>query len=370
MNKRAAKKIPYLHERDGSLYVRVPYRSGRKWRSKERRVESRDEALSAIQEIKVELGMFGPSAFDGERMTFDQLFEEYARAYPGSRPGSSNRDIFTEYFSGRRLRSITYADCKRFKAARQAHVSTKTNTTRKSATINRELEQLRAILFYALHHGWIRFNPFTAGPPLISKAEETRRDRVPTPEEERRILAHCVKPREHLRGLIIATRDTGLRRSALQALTWSMIDFENRLIRCPAGNVYKQRPALIGISDRLFNELVILFNRSDRAEDSLIFDHVKDFKRSYATACRLAGVSGLRFNDFRHGFATDLMEAGVPLHLAMKLAGHTNPTTHDIYTNVDARLALEVKEKLNRLHEARNSSEDFPALDPVNGYLN
>ena len=87
-----------------------------------------------------------------------------------------------------------------------------------------------------------------------------------------------------------------------------------------------------------------------------VFAGASDFKRSYRTACRLAGVAGLRFNDLRHGFATDLMEAGVEERLAMKVAGHNNAKTHAIYTNVDERLALQVAAALNRLHQNRRVS--------------
>jgi hypothetical protein len=45
-----------------------------------------------------------------------------------------------------------------------------------------------------------------------------------------------------------------------------------------------------------------------------------------------------------------MMEAGVEERLALKAAGHTNPETHWIYTNIDKRLARTVAKSLNKLH--------------------
>ena len=52
-----------------------------------------------------------------------------------------------------------------------------------------------------------------------------------------------------------------------------------------------------------------------------------------------------------------MMEAGVPKDLAMKAAGHRNPEIHDIYTNIDQRIARQLAEALDRLHESPGRNE-------------
>ena len=227
---------------------------------------------------------------------------------------------------------------------------------RKPASINRELELLRTILLYAYRQGWIPRNPFAGGPPLIIKSAEVTRDRIPTAEEEARILAACEEDprRAHLRPYVIATRDTGLRLSALQELTWKCIDWNQRLIRPPQNtNRYKSRPRAIGMTNRLYDELQRLYQVSGSDPAGLVLPEVGSLKRSWTTACRIAGVEGLRFNDLRHGFATDLMVAGIAEHYAMRLAGHSNPEIHKIYTNVDDRMARQAAEALDELHQSR-----------------
>lgn len=344
-------RIPYLHERHGRLYVRIQYRrpDGR-MAAKERTVANEREALTAIAEIKAQLGEGGPGVFDGERMTFAELLTEYRRAHP-DKP-RWYLDPLAEYFGQKRIRAITYGDLKRFKQSRE-EIKRADGLDRKPATINRELEQLRAVLLLAVRHGWLLRNPFLGGPPLIVKSEEERRDRVPTPFEEARMLAVCIPPREHLRPLIIATRDTGLRKSALLSLTWRDVDLEGGRLLIPRGNRYKRRPKVIAMTARLRAELERLRGEPDEP----VFGSIKDFKRSYKTACRLAGIEGLRFNDWRHGFATDLLEAGIPERLAMKAAGHANASTHAIYANLDERISRQIAEALDRLHAARMGEE-------------
>jgi integrase len=326
-------------------------------------VNSVAEAISAIEQIKQDLGQRGPAAFDGERMTFAELMDEYqkARTLP-----KWYADPLVEYFGRQRIQTITYGDLQRFKAARSQTLNQKTGEPRSPSTVNRELECLRSVLLYAVRHDWLVKNPFSKGPTsLICKSEEESRARVPSPDEEARILAVCIGSRAHLRPILIAARDTGLRKGALLSLTWSRVDFKvdgmnavvEASLRIPKGPRNKKRPPVIVLTERLRNELAQLWEASDKNPASKVFGGIKDIKRSYATACRLAGVTDLHFHDWRHGYATDLMESGVEERLAMRALGHTSADTHAIYTNVDERLARMIADKLDDLHAARRPAD-------------
>lgn len=376
MPRKRKSNLPYTRVRNGVLYVVVGFKVGEKRKQVWRRAKDREHAAEVLTELKNEVAQFGLAAIEAHGLTFDRLLLEFRRAH---KIPPHYEQAIAEFFGVRKVRSITYADCYQFKQARLKVPSVHTGEPRKVATINRELEALRAVLLYALRHGWIKFNPFAAGPALIERSEEEKRDRVPTPAEEAAILAVCVGDRAHLRPIIIATRDTGLRRGALLSLTFAMVDWENNVLRVPAGNKHKKRPKVVGVTARLMTELRRLWEESDRNPDRQIFGWwetrkengeeirtwrpLKDFKKAYATALELAGVEDLRPNDWRHGFSTDLMEAGVPEHLAMKVAGHSSAAIHSIYTNVDGRLALQAAAALDRLHQAR--AGDAGALDQM-----
>jgi integrase len=106
----------------------------------------------------------------------------------------------------------------------------------------------------------------------------------------------------------------------------------------------------------LHAELAKLWEKSDKDPKSKIFGGIKDFKKAYERVCDLAGVDDLHIHDWKHGYVTDMAEADVEERLAMRAAGHTNPETHWIYTNIDKRLAKGIAEKLNRLHAKREKS--------------
>jgi integrase len=91
----------------------------------------------------------------------------------------------------------------------------------------------------------------------------------------------------------------------------------------------------------------------EKAPYAKIFGGIKDVKRSYGTPCRLAGVTGLHFHDWRHGFAAELMEANVQEEVAMRATGHNNVETHHIYRNIDKRLVKVIAESLDKLHAER-----------------
>jgi len=75
-------------------------------------------------------------------------------------------------------------------------------------TVNRDLEVLRHLLFWAVDEGYLATNPLRRMP----MPKERRRPRtVMTLEEERKLLASAAP---HLRVIVIAALDTGMRRGS------------------------------------------------------------------------------------------------------------------------------------------------------------
>ena len=329
-------------------------------------------------------------------------------------------------FGKRKIKSITYGDLKEFRTAREAVRHKVTGEPRKPATINREMEVLREVLLYAVRHEWLAKSPFSKGPEtLISKIDEEARECIPSPEEEARILEWCTDlrswvarkreakgmtveqlaelvgaeamerieadkgikdsdiskvaqvlgepsdvaseiargKRAHLRPILIALKDTGLRKGALLSLTWKSVNLEEGFLDIPKGKANKGRPNVISMTARLRAEFSALWEKSDKKLESPIFGGMKDFKKAYTNACRLAGVEDLHIHDWRHGFATDLMEANVEEQLAMKATGHNNVETHHIYRNINRRLAKMISDSLDRLHAERERAASIVVTD-------
>jgi integrase len=78
------------------------------------------------------------------------------------------------------------------------------------------------MLNVAEREGWILWSPFAAGDSLISLADEKKRERILTREEEIKLLAACDTPqRAHLKAIVICALDTGMHRSGRLGVWYS-----------------------------------------------------------------------------------------------------------------------------------------------------
>ena len=154
-----------------------------------------------------------------------------------------------------------------------------------------------------------------------------RRTRVLAREEETRLFEACGPdtPRAHLLPLTVCALDTGMRRGEILSLEWKDIDLDARSITVRAMTTKTLTSRVVPVSGRLAVALESLANGPDRVGP--VFGMVGDFKRSWRTACRLAGIIDLHFHDLRATFATRLIHAGMPVEQVAKITGHTQLST-------------------------------------------
>lgn len=217
------------------------------------------------------------------------------------------------------MRSIS--DVRRFRATRIAQ-ETRTKTQRTIASVNRELSMRRRMLNVAQHDGWILRNPSAAGDSLISLADENKRERILTREEELKLLAACKTPqRIHLRAILICALDTGMRQCEIFSLRWRDVDLENGLLNIQAFHTKTMKERQIAITTRLALEL-------ERLKAS-------------------AGLRDARFHDLRRTAATRLVGAHIPLSEVGRVLGHTQANTTYRYVNANVEAAKRAAAALN-----------------------
>ncbi len=353
------------------LYARVGYTDEQgKRHDVVRAAESRTHARDLIRDILRDLEDHAGRTLDASRMTFADLakyFEEHylkpaeyvdGRKVDGVRSLKSAQsavNALKAYFGKKRLQSIRYSDLRTYRASRlkdatrgdlarhkqelKDNPKAALRVTRKIATVNRELAKLRRMLNIAQREGWIRSNPFAAGESLISLADESKRERILTREEERHLLSACRGPRAHLRPIVIAAIDTGMRRGELLSLRWRDVDFEHDLISIQAFNTKTMRERQVSLTARLSQELQALYEQSPKDSARRVFGILDNVKRSFTAARAAAGLSDVRFHDLRHTHATRLVGAHIPLSEVGRALGHTQPNTTYRYVNANVETA-------------------------------
>ena len=264
-----------------------------------------------------------------------------------------------------RLKTPTRGDIARHKRELKKDAKAELRCTRTIASVNRELALLRRIFNVALQEGWIRRNPMQGGDSLICVAAEHKRERIITLKEEALLLDACTGKREHLRPVIVAALETGMRKGELLKLKWSDVDFEHHIIRVRAFNTKTMRSREVAMTALLKSELVRLWQKSPKDSDALVFGISDDVKKSFDSARRTAGLSDVRFHDLRHTHATRLVAAHIPLPEVGRALGHTQANTTYRYVNANIESARRVADALNALR-AECDAPEAPATEMIN----
>jgi integrase len=240
--------------------------------------------------------------------------------------------------------------------------------TRKIASVNREMAYLRRMFFIAQREGWILRNPFVTGDSLISIADEQKRERIISREEELLLLAACDAPKrklKHLRAIIICALETGMRQGEIFKLCWSDVNFEEGVIRIRSEHTKTFHTRDVPITTRLRIELERLWKKDEseylqngevdeKTGDEKTIFHVKTVQRSFDVVRRKVGIGDLRFHDLRHTAATRLIAQNRPLAEVGRILGHSNVSTTYRYVNADSNTVKRAGEAFDAFHREQD----------------
>jgi len=358
---KSRKGYVFQNEVTGAWFARVTYtdRNGKR-KNIQRKVENISKGDELLKKLIHSIENDGASSIETEKLTFSDLAKHYTKhylkeaQYVNGRKVSGLRSVvlvrgyikvLEEYFGKQKLRNIFYEDLLTFRNKR-LRTSTHQSQQRSIATVNREMAYLRRLLNIAERNGWINKNPFKCGDALIHVADEKKRERVITQEEEINLLNQCVGFRAHLRPIIIAALDTGCRLGELLKLRWKDINFDAGVITIQAFNTKTMRERQISITMRLEHELKRLWALSHEHEN-LVFGISNNIRQGFRNACKEAKLFGLRFHDLRHTHATRLDDLGFSLAKIGMQLGHTQLQTTLRYVNRDKASIKQVANALD-----------------------
>jgi integrase len=253
----------------------------------------------------------------------------------------------------------------------------------KTATINRDLELLRAMFNKAVKQSWLEESPFDRAENLIRKSLEARRKVTVSNVEEKLVLEAARKSEnKYLYPLILALRDTGARPSELYPYSAYKIDLnelpkkikfwlENEVnsdeqIFLPLCwfqlfKVEFQVVPLISLKSRqieyrfgtmttrLRESLLDLWEKTDKEIVSLVFPF-KSIKKEWQKVRDETKLLDLRIRDWRRIWRSKADLAGVPEQTAQRILGHKLLETTYHYNEADLQAVVEAGRKMDELN--------------------
>lgn len=250
----------------------------------------------------------------------------------------------------KRLSEISQRDLETLRIEWQAAGNT-------DSTANRKMASLRGALSRAIEWGFLEAHPMARLKQL--KVDRKGRIRYLLPEEEKRLRLALDDRQEaiqadrdsankwreergkqllpdlkdvafsdHLKPLVLISLNTGMRRGEVFNLTWADIDLKNKTITVN-GDTSKSGQTRHIPMNREALATIESWKKQHTRKSGYVFPS-KDGKRldnvntSWEGVLKLAKVTGFRWHDLRHTFASKLVMAGVPLNTVRDLLGHSD----------------------------------------------
>jgi integrase len=216
-----------------------------------------------------------------------------------------------------------------------------------AATINRSTQLVGQAFNLALRRRELNTKPYIRKLP-----EHNTRQGFFEHDELERVITHLP---DYLKDACRFAYLSGWRRGEVFTLEWTDVDQRARVIRLRPeeskngqGRTLALEGELWNIIERRWNERVIRDGRTSRIA-TLVFHHdgraIVDIKKAWASACTKAGVGKKLFHDFRRTAIRNMVRAGVPETVAMKISGHKTRSVFDRYNITDERDLREAMRK-------------------------
>jgi len=324
---------------------------------------SRREAQDIEREFRQELNRRRHQLVEPmPEMTFGELAARFLADRPPLPHHLDRLKVLLPYFADYAIGRITKGLVRSYRTRR--HSEKRLSET----TLNRDIEVLRHLLYWAVDEGLLTANP-------IARVPMVRERRKPRPimglaEEDK--LLEAAAP--HLQPILIMALDTGMRRGELLTQRFEHVDLNRRVLSVTHSKTAEGEAREIPLTARLV-DLLSAPVKSDGLVLTLEGRPLHRIKTAWKTAIRRAGIRSFRFHDLRHTFNTRLMEAGVMPDVRKALMGHSSgEDVHAIYTHVELPAKREAIRKLEgwiavqrKNQELTNHGDEHAKSEPIHG---
>ena len=329
------------------VYWRNPYTGKTESKTYSTKEEAEKENSLILHRLKYERESFKPISIDTPKVkvTLENVFNQWKETISSPinlRTYEFHMRPILEALGGSYVDEITLDDLQSIKS------SFMRNRGIRQATVRSRLIIFRAVLYFAVEHGFREPIKF----PSIPSAKY-QKFVPPSMEEIDKMIRNA--PR-HIQRVIILGAFFGVRvgRSELLKLTWNDVDMEKKVLRVHGS--FKNENALwreVPIRDDLL-ELFKAWRREDGDIEYLVSykgKSISSIKHAWKSMLRRAEITRrIRPYDLRHTFGTELIANGADIGTVASLMGHSSPQMLlNHYQYVLDKQKKEAVEKLSKL---------------------
>jgi integrase len=278
-----------------------------------------------------------------DKVTFQELAEDFLNDYLINNRKSltkAERRVTTlqSFFGAMKAPEITTPKVK-------AYIAKRMSEGKKNATINRELAALKRMFSLGAKYT----PPKVSHIPYITMLKENNVRKGFFEYED--FLALREKLPAYLYGFCTFAYKTGWRYGEIKAITWSQVDRVNGIVVLNPGETKNNEARTIYLDEELKDIFRHLW--AERRLGCPYVFHLKgkplgDFRYSWNKAAKEVGLPGMIFHDLRRTAVRNMVRAGVPEVVAMKISGHKTRSVFDRYNIVsqeDLRGAAQKQEE-------------------------
>lgn len=321
-----------------------------------RSLKTRDEKLARFLQKELEVNLAKGLYLDSRTQSVDQFFQEYLRRITHRKSTTNRNEIYTiqdfiRHANKKTINKISPDDLWSFMQPYEG---------KSPETFNRVLGAVRRFLKVAVEKGYLVKNP----------ADDLHRRKTPqslphffADDEYSRI--EQVSEGHPLYPMIVTARYTGMRLRELIHLEWQDFDWEKKLVKVlnkpQFGHTVKNYQArVVPVCDELRDKL-LPYIKKDGLCFTVIYGKQKGEKyadtgprEALKSIFKKAGINThkrIGWHEFRHTFASRLVQNNVPLYKISKWLGHASLAVTQVYAHF-APVYDEDIEKLSINHHA------------------